>query len=389
MKILILTDGIYPFVIGGMQKHSFYLAKFLALQNHKVTLVHCVAHNKELPTTDEVLQQMEIITPVALTTIACKFPQPGILPGHYLKESYIYSKNIYLRLKDQLNDFDFIYAKGFSAWHLLHEKSKGKKFPPIGVKFHGYEMFQPAGSLKSKLEAWMLRNPVKWNNQQADFVCSYGGRITGLLETLGVAHEKIIEIPTGIASAWCLNELPKSERKEIHFVFVGRFERRKGVEELTEVLRSSEGEHDFHFHFIGPIPASRKIKSEKITYHGQLTIKKDIQKILDSCDVLVTPSHSEGMPNVILEGMARGLAILATDVGAVPVVVKDENGWLLPPMNTEMLRQTIENICGLDKEVVDAKRKASLQIIKDFFWEKIAAQTAEKIVSAIAKVKIK
>ena len=42
MKVLMITDGINPFVIGGMQKHSANLAKHLTLSGCKVTLVHCV-----------------------------------------------------------------------------------------------------------------------------------------------------------------------------------------------------------------------------------------------------------------------------------------------------------------------------------------------------------
>ncbi len=384
MKILILTDGVFPFVIGGMQKHSFYLTKFLALQNHDVTLVHCVPYNKELPTHSQVLEAMEISKDYSLKTIAIKFPKSGFLPGHYLKESYLYSKHIYDRIKEQLHEFDFIYAKGFSAWHLLHEKNKGKNFAPIGVKFHGYEMFQPTASLKQKIESWMLRSPVRWNNQKADFVFSYGGKITPLIISLGVEIKKIIEIPTGIESSWCLEQLPLRSRKEIHFAFIGRFERRKGVEELTQVLSELETQYQFHFHFIGPIPPSQKIKSDKISYHGQLTKKTDIQKILDNCDVLVTPSHSEGMPNVIMEGMARGMAILATDVGAISVIVNSDNGWLIRPNDIASLKETLQAICNCDSSTLLEKRQSSLLKIQDFFWEKIAKDTIRKLENVIA-----
>lgn len=61
MKIAILTDGIYPFVIGGMQKHSYYLARFLVLRGHEITLVHCVACiGTRIPSADEVLEQMRL-----------------------------------------------------------------------------------------------------------------------------------------------------------------------------------------------------------------------------------------------------------------------------------------------------------------------------------------
>ena len=50
------------------------------------------------------------------------------------------------------------------------------------------------------------------------------------------------------------------------------------------------------------------------------------------------PSYSEGMPNVIMEAMSRGLAIIATDVGAVSKLVDEENGWLINPRGLEKLK---------------------------------------------------
>ena len=41
MNILFLTDGITPYVTGGMQKHSLVLVKLLLKENVNITLVHC------------------------------------------------------------------------------------------------------------------------------------------------------------------------------------------------------------------------------------------------------------------------------------------------------------------------------------------------------------
>ena len=41
MRIALLTDGLWPDTIGGMQKHSFYLAKYLALNGHHVDVYYC------------------------------------------------------------------------------------------------------------------------------------------------------------------------------------------------------------------------------------------------------------------------------------------------------------------------------------------------------------
>ena len=70
------------------------------------------------------------------------------------------------------------------------------------MKFHGYEMYQFAPNLKIKLQHLLLRPFVKWNIKHADHVYSYGGKITTIIENLGISKENIKEIPSGIESSW-------------------------------------------------------------------------------------------------------------------------------------------------------------------------------------------
>lgn len=380
MKIAILTDGIYPFVIGGMQKHSFYLCKFLVKLGVDVTLVHCVKHDEPLVIHDQVLEAMELEPMTNFRSTCLKFPRPDWMPGHYIKESHKYSNDVYDTVKDKLDGFNFVYAKGFSAWNMITRKMKGEKLPPIGVKFHGYEMYQKPPSFKSRFEHMLLRGPVKYSNVNADYVFSYGGRITPIVEQLGISEDRIIEIPTGIESNWCLDSITPNPTSIRKFVFLGRYERRKGIEELNEVIKKILPSEDFVFHFIGPIPDSKKIRSEKIIYHGTVMEKEGIQAIMAECEILVTPSHSEGMPNVIMEGMARGLSVIATDVGAVQDQVDNEMGWLLPPGNVQALQNAVNQAIKLSPEELHEKRVKALNKVRDHFtWEKVSQDTLQHL----------
>lgn len=380
MKIAILTDGIYPFVIGGMQKHSFYLCKFLVKLGVDVTLVHCVKHDEPLVIHDQVLEAMELEPITNFRSTCLKFPKPDWMPGHYIKESYQYSIEVSKFIADRLPELDFIYAKGFSAWHLMRKKEKGEKLPLIGVKFHGYEMYQKPPSFKSKFERMLLRGPVKYNNVLADYVFSYGGRITPIVKQLGISENKIVEIPTGIESSWCADEIIEHQPGSRKFVFLGRYERRKGIEELNQVIKKILQSEGFVFHFIGPIPQNKQIRSSKIVYHGTVMEKEGIQKIMDDCEILVTPSHSEGMPNVIMEGMARGLAVIATDVGAVCDQVDNEMGWLLPPGDVQALEQAVDQAIAMPQDELNKKRKLALSKVKEnFTWEKVSQDTLQHL----------
>ena len=67
---------------------------------------------------------------------------------------------------------------------------------------------------------------------------------------------------------------------------------------------------------------------ERIIFAGQL---RNVQPYYAIADVLANSSHSEGSPYVLLEAMATGLPIVATAVGGVPEMLKDEESALLVP----------------------------------------------------------
>lgn len=251
MRIALLTDGIFPYVIGGMQKHSYYLARYMARKGAHVDLYHT---NRS----DHDIQKLESFTAEEKRNIhsfVIDFPHYPSFPGHYLAESYEYSKKIFECFKENSAKCDFVYAKGFTPWELLRQKALGFKCCPVGVNFHGYEMFQKPASVRSWLEQLMLRRPVKYIVSRADAVFSYGGKITPLIRSLKVESEKIIEMPSGVEEGWLVKAplYPSGIRK---FIFVGRYERRKGIQELTDALRQIMQDHEFEFEFefVGPIP---------------------------------------------------------------------------------------------------------------------------------------
>jgi glycosyltransferase involved in cell wall biosynthesis len=77
-----------------------------------------------------------------------------------------------------------------------------------------------------------------------------------------------------------------------------------------------------------------------IVHHGVVREKTKVMALLDACDVLLMPSLSEGMPTVILEAFARGLEVIASDVGACSEMI--DRKMLIPPADTELLSLAIQ-----------------------------------------------
>lgn len=376
MQIALLTDGIAPYVIGGMQKHSFYLAKYFAKQGIYVDLYH-------FNTSDLAIEKLEAFTTDEkkyINSIIINFPTSIRFPGHYVYNSYKHACLIFEHIKPHLKKYDFIYSKGFTGWKLINEKSKGNvTCCEVGVNFHGYEMFQIAPETKAKLQQLILKLFVKTISQKADIVFSYGGKITDIIKSIGVNPKQIIEIPSGVEKEFISNSIASHGAAYCKFVFLGRAERRKGISELNKVIHNLISQKlNFTFEFIGPIPDSMKIKHDSIKYHGEIRDAQKIKNILSQNDVLVCPSWSEGFPNVILEAMASGLAIIATDVGAISAMVSAKNGWLIKPMKAKELEVALTE--AINSKDLAAKKEYSLDLVKSTFnWDIIASKTINLI----------
>ncbi|HIG21941.1 glycosyltransferase family 4 protein [Henriciella sp.] len=370
-SIALLTPGIPPYVTGGMQRHSFNLAKHLAQLGVKVDLYHIM--NSGDQTLDDLIgmtaKERRNITNLAIPWHA------GRWPGHYIRSLKRFSRAAY-DLYQTRPPVDFILAKSLTGWSFVAAKQQGAILPLIAVNFHGYEMFQPRPTLYTMIEAAMLRPAFQSHANSADYVVSYGGRVTDILsERMGIDQSRIIEIPGGTDPAlYAAAPTPTLGKRK--FVFLGRYERRKGIEELNaSILRNPNWSERCEFRFIGAIPSHRRLNLPHVSYTGELRDPDKIQAYLKEADVLLCPSHAEGMPNVIMEGMAAGLAIMATDVGAVRLLVSEDNGIVLPLSSCEAISIAVENFLTMPDEALDHLKRTSHDRIRGFFWPAIAELT--------------
>jgi glycosyltransferase involved in cell wall biosynthesis len=376
MRVALVTDGIWPYVLGGMQKHSYYLCRYLARRGVQVDLYHYNRSSYDI----SALEFFGAEEKRFITSIIVDFPEGIKFPGHYLLRSWQHSCRIYSAMADRLHTYDFIYTKGFTGWKLLKQKQGGAlKCAPVGVKFHGYEMFQKPPDVKTWLQfVLLLRRPVRSVSRMADVVFSYGGKITELIRRTGVPDRRIFELPSGVEFVVLARTAPITAGR-LKFVFVGRYERRKGIEEYNTAI-SALPRGVAEFHFIGPIPDAKRLNLPDVHYHGEIRDRDQLNTLIRKCDVLVCPSWSEGMPNVILEGMSQGLAVLATDVGAVNVLVNGETGWLMSSPSPDAIAQSILQITRLPAEAISTKKAAALRLVTEHFtWDTLIDRLITRI----------
>jgi glycosyltransferase involved in cell wall biosynthesis len=223
---------------------------------------------------------------------------------------------------------------------------------------------------------------VRSISKKADVVFSYGGKITTIIKSIGVHENRVVELPSGVEeTSLALAIRPTND--VIKFLFLGRYERRKGIEELNQAIQKLITHYKdkiFEFHFIGPIPSQKKLNDKHVLYHGEQRDKETLRRLIKNCDVLICPSWSEGLPNVILEAMASGLAVIATDVGATSILVNEQTGWLLKSSSPEEILSVIEMVLSLAPSVLDQKKQNALNLVsEDFTWEKLIHQLIDRM----------
>jgi L-malate glycosyltransferase len=105
--------------------------------------------------------------------------------------------------------------------------------------------------------------------------------------------------------------------------------------------------------------------------------------LLHKFDLFVLTSNWEGLGNVFMEAMASGLPIVATNVGGIPEIVKNgRNGLLVPPGDTEQVRQALTKIIT-NNSLYEKMSAANFKDAKKRFDPKIAAQKHEYLYKSL------
>ena len=352
MHLLFLADGLFPFVVGGMQKHSTMLIKHLSPLVDQITVCTCSEINAPPPAEQEILDEI-VTSKNNIQVLTCTFEDKGILPGHYLRASRKLSRS-FLNLAGDLSQYDCVYAQGITgdAFHGRH--------PRVMVNLHGLEMFQPAYSVKEALAKRLMRPIFKSQIRQSWKVVSLGGRLIDILKSNGARDEQVVVLPNGLDDEWFDKPSAVSKGDGIRFLMVGRNEYRKGFHVLEKAL--SLIDKSIELHLVGDWPKVETTR-HSLTYHGVVRDKHRMMDIMDSCHVLLLPSLSEGMPTVVLEAKVRGLKVIGTDVGAMGILESD----LLLPGDSLALAEAIT-----EKSDFGHSQKLS----ERFRWTQVAEATS-------------
>ncbi len=177
----------------------------------------------------------------------------------------------------------------------------------------------------------------------------------------GVPKEKIVI--TRQATDYEINDLEFKEREVKNIISISRFVEKKGIDVLIDAAKILEDDgFEFSIYGFGDLEKDYKkqiedLGLENISVKGLLDGPKEVQKVFNQADLLVSPCRiaksgdRDGIPTVIFEAMAYGVTVLTTSVSAIPEVINDgENGFIVNPDNPEELASKIKEISDLSAE---------------------------------------
>lgn len=363
MKIAVVSDGIWPEKIGGIQKHSYEFVLSLAKIGVEVGVFYKSDNQEFLNLVIQKKLSNVYLFPTPISTL------PSFLPGHYLFTLFLSSRKIKQELMNSSFQPDFIFIQGLIAWSF-----KNIPFKTIS-HLHGLEMFQKSYSLKEKISKKAFQLISKSIIKHTNFQCFYGSYTASLLKELGA--KKLILFPNAVRvnhETFPLASTRNFTQKKqlLSFVYLGRYEFRKGIRLLTQVLRELTENFQFEFHFIGDIPGKAQLTHPQIFYHGIVKEEQKIRLILRKADVLVLPSFAEGMPTSILEAMIEKKAIITTNVGENPWLVNESNGWVIQPNQKSSLKRAIEEALKCDLNTLQKKGEKSYQMVcNKYSWDTV------------------
>jgi glycosyltransferase involved in cell wall biosynthesis len=146
------------------------------------------------------------------------------------------------------------------------------------------------------------------------------------------------DYPINYSSQKIRREFQIQDRDEKIVAMIGRLSAEKGPEIFIEMgYRLLQKYSNVRFLLVGDGPLlstiQKKVAQLGIQRHVTLTgHRTDMDHVYGAIDILVIPSFSEGLPNVLLEAFANGKPIVSTRVGGIPEIISHgKNGFLVEP----------------------------------------------------------
>ncbi len=308
----------------------------------------------------------------------------------YLKSRF--DINAIFRLKELLrrHDIDILHCHGYKADTIGFLTSRLTKVRLVST-CHGWWPNTPKLRFYDFIDTGVLKF--------FDKVVAVSPQIYDNLAKRNISPSKLEVIPNGIDvnrfEAGTDKEAIKKElgikREDFVVGSVGRLSSEKGLIYLLEAASKVKTKmRDVSFVIVG----EGDMKQDLIDYAKELKIddkviftgyREDADRIFPVFDLFVMPSLTEGLPLALLEAMAAGKAVIASNVGGIPAVIEHgKTGLLVAPRDVSKIEKTILDLIN-NRKLVDAIADNGRKFVENNFSLSASIDRYEELYTRLLK----
>jgi glycosyltransferase involved in cell wall biosynthesis len=275
----------------------------------------------------------------------------------------------------------FLYPDGYAAFKI------GKL---LSVPVVAMSIGSDINRIGDPVSAWHTRTVLR----DADSVVTVSGDLRAKAVAMGASPQKTRAIVNGCDLSVFHVKDRLEARQKLHIdpaaeavIYIGRMDVKKGLRELVEAAASLHSERpNLHVHLVGegpdrpPIESAIQARSAASYVHALPGCAADDVAIwMAAADLVTLPSYMEGCPNVVLEALACGRPVVATNVGGIPEILNGACGRLVPPRDPAALARALASVLDQSWDAATISAHGSRS------WSTVAAELMEIFASLTSK----
>jgi len=358
----------FPPLGGGGAKVVFGLANQLIQQGHEI---HLVTMNFRGLKKEEHLNGIHVhrIPCIRIRESICYTPEMA----SYILTAIPIVSQLVRKVKFDLNHTHFVFPSGLISFLI-----KGITGLPYVITVHGSDV--PGYNPDRFTYLHKALFPV-WRR-----IAYSAERVVSPSETLkSLMLSRCPTIPINvIPNGFDENKLSPVSKKVNRILVVSRMFARKGVQYLLKALAELNGKLHYEAHIVGDgpfLPDLRKMGGKSkmaLRFWGHLdNDSQELKHLFETSRIFVFTSEAENFPNVLLEAMASGMAIISTEgTGCAEVV--GEAGILVPVKNAQAIGANLFKLMG-DPDLCERMGKAARQRLEQHYTWSVVAKQYQKL----------
>ncbi len=356
----------YPPRIGGLEKYAEELHKNLSDRNCQITAF--VPRLPQSALEKEINSDITIIRYPAFEIIF-NFPLPCIWKTKFWQQWKIISKNNY--------DIVISTTRFFVQPLLAFFYAKKRSLPILHIE-HGSDFVRgtPLVSLIAKTYDETIGRFIL---SKANSIIAPSQSAAKFIKLLSKRNAPVIYrgMPFSEIDAISPQDKLRERFKNKKIItFIGRLINGKGVIHLLEAVRNLK-RSNIALLVVGYGSERKNLEAysknhgltNQINFLGSVPFSEAIS-ILKISDIFVNPSYNEGLPTSVLEAGVCKRAIIATNVGGTPEIIKNnDSGIIIEPHDTKALKEALEELLDNSEKRKIFGENARLEIERKFNWE--------------------